>query len=198
MLQHEDACSRRDWTCFLRWFSATHDITWVQYDATHIPSGSFVEGGLRTLDDPRDVESDPSSNETSTVEPDSEDDISDAVSWMSGASIMAHFDPPDPYPWQTFEFAEEEVQDHEDLPDVAFAPGHLPMLQNFIELATEGEDSTEQQWTILTFGLGLLDLGRRDMRIPLHEPIATACQKFVGRSRTIWRSHIDVRHSTTQ
>jgi len=85
----------------------------------------------------------------------------DAATLMSGAPVMMQYDNPDPYPWQVdpIHFEEEPEQ---DMMDTDFAEDHQTQLQEYVEHALEGTETEDTVWQAVTFGIGLLDLGRRD------------------------------------
>ena len=85
----------------------------------------------------------------------------DAATLMSGAPVVMQYDNPDPYPWQVdpIHFEEEPEQ---DMMDTDFAEDHQTQLQEYVEHALEGTETEDTVWQAVTFGIGLLDLGRRD------------------------------------
>ena len=122
----------------------------------------------------------------------------DEVSWMSGMPMNLQFERPDPYPWEIIDDPDLEQEEEEDVVDVAFAQGHQEQSQAFIDQALEGLDEGDQRWMAVTFGLGLVDLGRRDTEFNpwrLHE--------LEDKIRELWEDHrrygsITIYHVTPQ
>lgn len=89
----------------------------------------------------------------------------DANLLMSGAPVLMQFDHPDPYPWQ-IEPHMGFVEPEEEEIDTFFADQHQQQLQEYVDQALEGVETDNTVWQAITFGVGLLDLGRRDF--PFH------------------------------
>ena len=88
---------------------------------------------------------------------------SDETSCMAITPTMLQFDHPNPYPWQVTD-PEDLIEDQPPPPvETDFAAGHRAQANDFIVLAEEVLEDSIQAWTAVTFGLGLLDLGRRDV-----------------------------------
>ena len=109
------------------------------------------------------VEFEPSLSNGSSTAHSTPDQDEDSYSWMTTGTMVWQFDHPDPYPWQTFE--QEPPPEAEDDPDegTSFAEGHFDRAQDFIVLAEEELSNSIQPWTAITFSVGLVDLGRRDV-----------------------------------
>ena len=109
----------------------------------------------------------------------------DEIRWMSNRPIALQFERPDPYPWDTIEDADFDQEDEEIDDDVSFAHGHQDQAQAFLDQALEGLEESERRWVVVTYGLGLVDLGRRDTDFNpwrLHE--------LEGKIRTLWEDHL--------
>ena len=88
---------------------------------------------------------------------------SDEASCMAITPTLLQFDHPNPYPWQVTD-PEDLMEDQPPQPvETDFAAGHRTQANDFIVLAEEVLEDSIQAWTAVTFGLGLLDLGRRDV-----------------------------------
>ena len=89
-------------------------------------------------------------------------DENDAVSLVSIQPVMHFHDPPPPV-WDIGE--DQEVEDITEVihEDATFAEGHYNAAQEYVDLAVQELDRPELAWTAITFGLGLIDLGRRDV-----------------------------------
>lgn len=88
-------------------------------------------------------------------------DDGDDVALMSSAPVMMQFENPDPYPWQVEPFL-AEGEPEQDMTDTVFADDHQTQLQEYVEQALDGTETEDTVWQAVTFGIGLLDLGRRD------------------------------------
>ena len=53
-------------------------------------------------------------------------------------------------------------------PEIIFAPHHQGLLQDEIEDFTDVQEEDDTPWVAATFGLGLVDLGRRDIEFQPH------------------------------
>ena len=89
----------------------------------------------------------------------------DECSWMSASPARWQFEHPDPYPWQIEPLALEEEQEEEEI-DTVFGEQHLHFLQEYVDQALSGSEDEGTTWQAITYGIGLLDLGRRDF--PFH------------------------------
>ena len=89
----------------------------------------------------------------------------DECSWMSASPVRWQFEHPDPYPWQTEPLFVEDEQEEEEI-DTVFGEQHLQHLQEYVDQALTGLENEDTTWQAITYGIGLLDLGRRDF--PFH------------------------------
>ena len=165
--QFEEACAQRVFRCFVQQ-SGSQDAPFHTNDDHMVwPHGTYLEGGIREI-----VENDlqrghddtlsGASTTTSITESDSDDDT---VSWMSTSPVQFFHDPPNPPSWlaEDYELGEEEIYVEPEVPDIAYAPQHQGHLQDEIEQLLDGSDADDTLWIAATFGLGLVDLGRRDV-----------------------------------
>ena len=89
----------------------------------------------------------------------SEEDISSFVSY----GPVTHFhDPPQAPTWDLEEGQEVENITEQVIEDAIFADGHLAEAQAYADLTMQEVSDSEMRWTAITYGLGLIDLGRRD------------------------------------
>ena len=188
-------CNSYRWMCFIKFWKQGHEMYRNTWDLARILPSRFVEGDIRHVDlsdeEPSDDDStqvpDRSEDERTDADSDAEND-DDNVGLMSAQPIMHQFDHPDPYPWQADVF--EEVEDaplvqEDPNPPVQFAGDHMGRLMDEIRDLT-GEDIGEgPPWIAATFGLGLLDLGRRDIHLdPRDMPV------FLQDVERVWADHL--------
>ena len=162
-------CNSHQVVCFVKARENGHEVYQSTWDIVRIPDGRFIEGDLRRIDPSDDGQSQASSTEApgdSDTNDHDVDDSDDQSSLMSAHPISHQLDHPDPYPWQTdaIEDFDDTLLAHEDQnPVVHFAEDHMDHLLSTIRDLTGGDLSEEPPWMATTFGLGLLDLGRRDI-----------------------------------
>ena len=122
------------------WQEFKHDFTWCR----HVRRGgtSLVEDQQQDLSDFNDVH--------------------DELVLASTHPILHFHDPPPPI-WDLVD--EQEVEDITEVvhEDATFADGHQTAITEYVELALVELDHPDQSWTAITYGLGLIDLGRRDV-----------------------------------
>ena len=126
----------------------------------HVPSESS-EGSLS------DAEG--SSVERSTRFPDSSEDSDDGdeVSWVTSHWPQAHFDSNGPYPWETDWDSDVEVdemvEDEEPDPHVDFLSEDRFQMMTHAQFLCANVPHQDQTWVAVTFAIGLVSLGRRDV-----------------------------------
>ena len=163
ILQHEDACRRRDARCFISVEDDGATQIFQDNDVLEVDHGAFMTGGFRLLQQ-FDDEQEGSISETSTEVPQSDSDVEeygDGVSFMSSSPLTFQFEHPDPYPWQVEGFVEIEDEEEEPL-SIGFADTHDDLTHAHVDQVLETVTESEEAWALITFGLGLVDLGRRD------------------------------------
>ena len=114
-------------------------------------------------------DADSSLGELSTSAPDtsSDADESDEFSWVSTHSAVAHFDQHGPFPWEDPDFLDNEILD--DLgdepndPTLEFPDEHRAQMRQQALLVRATTPAQQDSWVAVTFGLGIADLGRRDV-----------------------------------
>ena len=89
----------------------------------------------------------------------------DECSWMSASPVRWQIEHPDPYPWHTEPLFVDDEQEEEEI-DTVFGEQHLQQLQEYVDQALTGLENEDTTWQAITYGIGLLDLGRRDF--PFH------------------------------
>ena len=176
LAQVEGACTNLARSCYLRFVQDGQEFFCSNQEPVCIPMNKHVEGGIRIIEEGSDERSDTESGSVApNTVPDSEsEDDDDALSFMSTAPVTFQFDLGNHYPWWDDgleEMDENELQQEQD-PDhytVNFAQGHQGLLQDEVDhiRLMQGEDDTP--WLAVTYGMGLTDLGRRDIQFdPWH------------------------------
>eukprot|EP00435_Cladocopium_sp_Y103_P047607 s1949_g14.t1 len=165
--QHPEICNRQHVACYVRFHAG--DVMSFQdgHEELQAPNAAMIEGDVRAMDLESNANDDNVDEDdiTTTVPSDAESgsDDDEQVVLMSSAPVSMQFDHENPYPWMTDGFdqpAEDEILQAEHEP-IEFAHLHEGYLMDIIEHSLEEDDDTP--WTAVTFGLGLVDLGRRDL-----------------------------------
>ncbi|CAL1161389.1 unnamed protein product [Cladocopium goreaui] len=139
-----------------------------------IPSNKFVEGGIRIIEDGSEGRSDTGDDsDVPTTAPDSDsNDENDESFLMSAEPVTFQLALGNHYPWWDDgleEMDENEQQQDQDHYTVNFAQGHQGLLQDEVEHIRQLRTDDDTPWLAVTYGLGLTDLGRRDIEFdPWH------------------------------
>ena len=132
-----------------------------------------------------------SSVDRSTNCPDSEDedDGSDEVSWVTSHLPQVHFDHHGPYPWEVGLDSDEEIDDaleeEEDVPQIHFAREDQFQMLTHANFLQSHAPANEPQWVAVTFAIGLVSLGRRDVDFTWNE-LDTLPDKVAH----LWADHV--------
>ena len=172
------------------------DQAWVTYndeDVVAFDSGAWIGGSIMALDD--------TSEESDFEQQDEQDEQSDATTGhglsdldeadtmslvsMSSTAELRLF-PHDVYPWehQGLEEPQQDIVDELEEDDVWIEAHTMESMRehasrNRIDV---GEDPGE--WLVITFGLGVADLGRRDTHADI-----TSIQDVEEKVRRLWADH---------
>ena len=170
--QVEGACEHNRITCYLSFHEHGDEITINGQQRVRVPPSRYVEGAVRVIEDVSDSDdhSEPAS-EAETMLPMDNDNQDDEFSLMSAGPILFQFEDDDPYPWQVegfLELEEQEMQQEQQPPEIVFAHHHQGLLQDEIADITAVQEEEDAPWVAATFGLGLVDLGRRDIEFQPH------------------------------
>eukprot|EP00435_Cladocopium_sp_Y103_P039621 s1783_g10.t1 len=170
--QVDGACTRRDFHCYVKFSQDGVQTTLTDQEHLQIPMAKYVEGDVMIVGNVEEHDDDSVRSEASTSIPMTEDEfdedqVEDAVSLMSAQPHLVQVDHENRHPWETAPFEDfdgemEDDQGVEGMP-IAFAPQHDRRLLDTIQLLQEGQEMNDQVWIAATFGLGLIDLGRRDI-----------------------------------
>ena len=143
--------------------------------AAHIPPSESEEESTESMD------------EASASVPDtSGEEDTDEFSWVTLQGPVLSFDDQGPFPWELNDNnIDEAIELEPDEPVFTFLEEHevdMNMHAHAIREATTEEDS---QWVAITFGVGLTDLGRRDMEFRSGE-----LAQIPNRIMAMWQDHI--------
>ena len=164
-VQFPDLCQHDRWSCFARWRQQDQWQIKNGHEVVEAPFAICLEGDARWDDsDPEEDGREPETDGVSTVAPsDSVAEDDEEFSFMSGGPIM--------WPFENLpgfqHHLEQEMEQNMDLvdePNIVFAHHHLGHIQDHIAVIMEDlpQDQRSDRWAVVTFGIGLIDLGRRD------------------------------------
>ena len=177
-LQLPQMCRQADQRCCLTWTHNEEEVYITNDQVVRVASGSYLHGFARvvqdlTSDEDEDDQSqhadvdDPLSEQSTTCsrgDSDVSDDDDDVVSLMSAVPpiVQTRGDGGHYYPW--LRDPNDPESDEEDLQEqaitIGFADGHDEMIRYTLQETCQDA----LVWTAVTFGLGVVDLGRRDVR----------------------------------
>ena len=131
----------------------------------------FLEASIRILTESSDEAAEDSLTEASTdVGGSCSDEDSDTNSLMS---IIPQFtlqlDQQNHYPWQIEDDQIQIDEQDDDIEDVFFMNGAIEDISQHVQESTAPVALGPQGWLLITFGLGLTDLGRRDGQVNGHD-----------------------------
>ena len=171
--QVEGACHVGVKACYTRCWESGEEILKSNLEQVWVPSNRYIEGDIRIVDDvvqPDSEESDQGS-EASTWAGSLADSVeSDESFLMSGGPPLFQLDDYMQHMWETAGMEDvdmqDEVQEHIEQvqSEILYAPQHLGHLYDEIDRLRDLQNEDGSEWTAATFGLGLVDLGRRDVR----------------------------------
>ena len=173
MAQVEGACHVGVKACYTRCWESGEEILKSNLDRVWVPSNRYIEGDIRIVDDVVQLDSEESDqgSEASTWAGSQADSVeSDESFLMSGGPPLFQLDDYMQHMWETAGMEDvdmqDEVQDHIEQvqSDILYAPQHLGHLHDEIDRLRDLQNEDGSEWTAATFGLGLVDLGRRDVR----------------------------------
>ena len=178
-LQLQRMCTRTDAFCVLNGLRQGNPHTCENTEPVDFDEATLAEGHLMVLDRSSDDEVESLADRSTQVDSASEsheDGSGDESSLMSILECHSSLqDNPQPYPWQVWHA--EEVPDDDTGPndevdpqdDVFLAEEHQRRIARFVAQGLpEGIDGPNA-WLAITFGLGLVDLGRRDVLVDVRD-----------------------------
>ena len=166
--QHPDACRGRSRTCYLKFQADGREVYKESYEPLAVFNGAVMEGNIRIMNDEDDSDEGDDSSNASTILPDDEVenfDYDNSV-LMSSQPLTLQFEENYPMPWMEQAFDEELQQEEDpqdDQPPISFADNHMDLILGQIAELTGESSNAGTPWIAATFGLGLIDLGRRDV-----------------------------------
>ena len=173
MAQVEGACHAGVKSCYTRCWESGEEILKSNQDLLWVPSNKYIEGDIRIAEDEGHMESEESDHdsEASTRAASQADSVeSDECFLMSGGPPLFQLDDYMQHMWETAGLDDVNMQDEGQEPievvqsDILYAPQHLGHLHDEIDRLRDLQNEDGSEWTAATFGLGLVDLGRRDVR----------------------------------
>ena len=146
-------------------FQIQHD------DQIYLASSNVIYAHVRYPVIHADVASDQSSvySNASTADHELElsDDSSDEFSWVTSSTILSHYDANGPFPWEDPAFADQEddliIDDEPDQPLLELSEHDRYQMQQHALLLRTTPSNLQQTCVAITFGVGLVELGRRDL-----------------------------------
>ena len=164
----------------------------TQSDVFQVPSAVVLYGYVHHVDSNSSDDGDTSDGSTggSTSIPwsESDSDASDEVSWVTNPMPISHFDHFGPYPWETQQEAVEDdfLSDEEELVgQLEFPIEEQQQMHRHIDFIQSRSSNQESPWVAITFGLGLVSLGRRDIDFDPNE-----LHELPQRIANAWNDHI--------
>eukprot|EP00435_Cladocopium_sp_Y103_P046691 s371_g13.t1 len=166
--QFGEVCHQRARTCFVKFKVNQNDVLLTTHMAFQPPVNPFIEGGIRSVSDDTesnshddadatDDQSTVSQVTTATGESDEEDDSS----LMSGHPTLMQVTDEDAYPWIQQPWDNPPIEEEEI--DIDFADTHEAHVEEYINMVLDAAPDPDQQWTAITFGVEIVDIGRRDV-----------------------------------
>ena len=186
-------CHQRDIECEIHRFTQQGGVTYHMYEEIRLTNAERLFARAVYTEDSSSQEStdhEPSASEfeeSTTCPEDSGTDESDDFSLVSTHSIVGHFDQHEPYPW--LHLAHENAADEEILIDdeegsfTLSVEDEFQMMQH-VEFMQAQRRPQDQGWTAITFGVGLVDLGRRDIAFNMEE-----LDQLPDKIRQRWSDH---------
>ena len=153
-------------------------VEWNQQQVTYrecdsdlftAPDGSLVQAHMMELEETSDEEEETTerseADESTRWNGSDLSDLDDSVSLMSAGLPLTTINVPDfqGYPWENHNQGEPGLDEDEEV-DIEFAPGHEFQATHHLYHRV-GAEEDDIMWNVVTFGLGLGDLGRRDTRL---------------------------------
>ena len=152
-----------------------HPVHLDQNDVIELQSATVLYGFLQHLPEPQesDSASDSVGSDVTTSVPESEEEYQDhdEVSWVATLAIKECFDQHGPLPWEnrSDEDPEEQLQDEPMIPILDFARVDQQQMHQHAQYLRAGAERTTGPWVAVTFGVGLVHLGRRDLNFEWEE-----------------------------
>eukprot|EP00435_Cladocopium_sp_Y103_P006955 s3639_g2.t1 len=166
--QFGDVCHQRARTCYVKFKVNQEDVLLTTHMVFQPPLNPFLEGCIRSVND--DIESASSDDAAAT---DAQSTLSqdttatggsvdeDESSLMSGHPTMMQVTDEDAYPWIQHPWDDPPVVEEEI--DIDFAEAHETHVEEYINMVLDAAPDPDQQWTAITFGVEIVDIGRRDV-----------------------------------
>ena len=140
--------------------------------------------------DNSDASSDASTADTSNQHSDSEDD---SFSFTMVSLTRAHFDTRGPYPWEENDLDDIPIDEdsEEPVPELVFMEADRFQMEHHVAFMRAHQTDAEQTWVAVTYGVGLTDLGRRDVEFRLQD-----LDRLRDMIQDLWHDHMPYGDST--
>lgn len=162
--QHPEVCQNPDFTCYLKVVTDGYEDLTHADEILHIPTAAYVEGNVRSFQHTYEHEGydDSASNGSTTTAGSADMTEPDDVGLMSASPVRNHLALPEHLP-DLDEIDDQVVEEVAAVVPIAFAAQHLEYFQDELRFMLAEGTNNEGSWYAATFGLGLIDLGRRDI-----------------------------------
>ena len=181
-------CSSRDVLCNVQCESDGILAHFCHHERFRFPNSRVLYGYVVHVpqSDSEEGSSD-SANDTSTRAPDTSDGgDTDEFSWVTLQGPVMSFDDQGPFPWELQDLDDDAAIEVEpEQPDFTFLEEHELDMHMHAQAIRDSTTEENDRWVAITFGLGLTDLGRREMEFRPDE-----LQQIPQRIMTMWQDHI--------
>ena len=180
-------CSRQDVTCSIRGTIGPQAIMCNDYERCEFEDASFLEGWFRVIQEEEVEDVTDTLSEASTATGHDETDSDDDSVFMSIAPVMSfQIDQQQPYPWLN-DHAEIDADEDDtgDEHEVIIPDWSLQQIAMRNEARAQAVAPWRQGRRLITFGLGLGDLGRRDTTVDPQDP-----DDLKERVRILWNDQL--------
>ena len=109
---------------------------------------------------------------TNALQANDSDIESDAVTWMSTGGIISMFDQQGPYPWEVdspIPDEDDEIEEEESMLEAEFDDAHRRFMHQHASFLRAHTMNDPSSWVAVTFGVGLVSLGRRDLEFSFED-----------------------------
>ena len=195
-----EACERRNAWCQVEGFLGIEKLVLRDSEQVAFNEGAMISGMIMVVDDmsasehaSSDAESDDSSEGSTRYVTDleleedndsqSEDDESTLMSVLDGQQMRQVM--PYAHPWEWHQDGDHQMFEEEEHDDVLLPQQVWDQIQSHAQQQIVDVNDAAQRWLLITFGLGVADLGRRD--VELHSMDLLDVQQEI---RQLWADHV--------
>ena len=184
-------CWRQTMYCCVTGIFGRREVSYCDNEEVAFDEASVVKAVMRIVDESSDEEHSEGSADLAGGMTDASTDTggesSDEVGLLSNMPVSSlQLNHPNPYPWIDNEADLLETQAIEEPDDDVFltAP-HQNSIQSHVSQNTAPASLGPEGWLLISYGLGLTDLGRRDTMIDV-----TDFQGIKRKVRDLWADHL--------